>query len=80
MPTVYLDDRAMRRLMCIVEKFATKHDAEVSLSAAVEYLFRKYERSIYNIELEEWDVRECQGLSGSRVAIPMEPIIEVVGD
>ena len=58
----------MRRLMYIVEKFATKHDAEVSLSGAVEYLFRKYTRTFENIEAEEWDIRECQG-SGEKVEV-----------
>jgi len=70
MPTIYLDDRAVGHLMDIVEKFATEHDADISLSGAVEYLFRKYTRTFENIEAEEWDIRECQGLSGAEPTAP----------
>jgi hypothetical protein len=44
MPTIYLDDRAVRRLMSIIEMFAKEHDVELSLSGAVEYIYRKYSR------------------------------------
>jgi hypothetical protein len=71
MPTIYLDDRAIRRLMYITEKFATEHDADISLSGAVEYLFRKYARTFENLEAEEWDVRECQELGGSVTVSPL---------